>query len=116
MVPDIGRLPTTEEALRSLDFESFQATLSSCIGSVISMLIADGLGIEASMCCRLLAFVTCAMIESAADVPVTHRSQAAFRTLFDRNLAAFMHEPPPARLRPARWAGPCQWKLEADGA
>jgi ADP-ribosylglycohydrolase len=53
-------------------------------------------GIEASMCCRLLAFVTCAMIESAAEVPVAHRSQAAFRALFDQTLAGFIQEPPPA--------------------
>lgn len=51
-------------------------------------------GIEAAMCCRLLVFVTCAMIE-AADAPVAQRSQATFRTLFDRTLAAFMQEPPP---------------------
>jgi ADP-ribosyl-[dinitrogen reductase] hydrolase len=52
-------------------------------------------GIEAALCCRLLAFVTCAMIQ-AADVPVAQRSQAAFRALFEQTLAAFLLEPPPA--------------------
>lgn len=56
-------------------------------------------GIEAAMCCRLLAYLTCAMIE-AADVPVAQRSQAAFRILFDQTLSAFMLEDPPACDRP----------------
>lgn len=56
-------------------------------------------GIEAAMCCRLLAYVTCAMIESD-DVPASSRSQATFRLLFDQTLAAFAREPAPECQNP----------------
>ena len=53
-------------------------------------------GIEAAMCCRLLAFVTCTMIAAAADAPAAQRTQATFRALFDRALAEYNVEPPSA--------------------
>jgi ADP-ribosyl-[dinitrogen reductase] hydrolase len=56
-------------------------------------------GIEAALCCRLLAFVTCAMIE-AEDVPVSERSQATFRQLFDQTLQAFTREQDPVCEHP----------------
>ena len=59
-------------------------------------------GIEAAMCCRLLAFVTCTMIAAAADVPAAQRTQASFRLVFDQALAEFNMEPLPACDDPAR--------------